>query len=313
MTALSKVKEFPQDSDLHPGEYLNTRILIPNGISQTAAAQMLGVSRQTLNQLVRKKRPISQELAMRISEHFGRTATFYLQLQQNYDQRHGLAGSKKEVPEDFTRKVEREWAVRGFRPLVDHEMRDGHKAGILGIDNFSIESVQPVSYDIRLGEQAMVSEGMQGSEINLKEQDLVIAPNETAMVVSFEEFRLPPFLFGKLGAISDLTSEGILTLHGHQVDPGFSGRLYVRLNNVGKRPVALEFGQPFISVVIWHLSVPPERGYEGDNIDRGEFSSSEQDATIPELQKGLDLLSSLSQRELKTLIKMARAIQDIDE
>ncbi len=70
---------------VHPGYFLHTRFLEPLGITQLALAQALGVSRRRVNELVRGKRGITPDTALRLAAHFGNEPEFWLQLQLAWD------------------------------------------------------------------------------------------------------------------------------------------------------------------------------------------------------------------------------------
>jgi len=55
------------------------------GLTISAFAKALGVSRQTVNELLRERRSVSPEMAIRLSRLFGNTAEFWLNAQQAVD------------------------------------------------------------------------------------------------------------------------------------------------------------------------------------------------------------------------------------
>ena len=69
----------------HPGEFLREDYLPEFGLSIAAAAKRLGVSPQTVNELVRERRAVSPSMALRLGRLFGTTAQFWLNLQRNVD------------------------------------------------------------------------------------------------------------------------------------------------------------------------------------------------------------------------------------
>jgi addiction module HigA family antidote len=69
----------------HPGLSVKQDCLEPLGLSVTRAAQVLGVTRQTLNALVHGRRGISPEMAIRLDKAFGGGADTWLRLQAAYD------------------------------------------------------------------------------------------------------------------------------------------------------------------------------------------------------------------------------------
>lgn len=70
---------------VHPGEILNEEFLKPLGISQNQLGKDLGVSPRRINEIVRAKRSITADTAMRLARYFGTTASFWLGLQMDYD------------------------------------------------------------------------------------------------------------------------------------------------------------------------------------------------------------------------------------
>ncbi|MCK4623084.1 MAG: HigA family addiction module antidote protein [Desulfuromonadales bacterium] len=69
----------------HPGEVLRELCLEPLGVSVTAAAQSLGVSRKTLSEMLNGKSGISPEMAIRLSIAFDTTPESWLTQQMHYD------------------------------------------------------------------------------------------------------------------------------------------------------------------------------------------------------------------------------------
>jgi addiction module HigA family antidote len=72
-------------SPSHPGDLLKRRVLPAAHLSVTEAARKLGITRQTLNNLVNRKSGVSAEIAVRLSLAFGSTPEFWLAMQANYD------------------------------------------------------------------------------------------------------------------------------------------------------------------------------------------------------------------------------------
>ena len=63
----------PMRNPPHPGRSIRTACLEPVGLSVTAGAEVLGVSRQTLNNVISGKTGISPEMAIRLTKAFGST------------------------------------------------------------------------------------------------------------------------------------------------------------------------------------------------------------------------------------------------
>jgi addiction module HigA family antidote len=75
----------PMKNPPHPGRIVREECLHPLGLSVTTGAKVLGVSRQTLNNLVNEKAGISPEMAIRLAKAFGGTPQAWVRMQSNYD------------------------------------------------------------------------------------------------------------------------------------------------------------------------------------------------------------------------------------
>ena len=83
----------------HPGEMLNEEFIKPLKLTQTAVAQMLGISFPRLNEIIKGHRGVSTDTALRLEKLFGMDATFWLNLQRDWDlwhERHGEGAKDRE-------------------------------------------------------------------------------------------------------------------------------------------------------------------------------------------------------------------------
>jgi len=69
----------------HPGKHVRINCLDASNLSVTAAAKALGVTRQTLNNLVNEKSSISPEMAVRFEKIGWSTCDHWMRLQMNFD------------------------------------------------------------------------------------------------------------------------------------------------------------------------------------------------------------------------------------
>ena len=83
----------------HPGEFIASVYLEPNGISGRELASKLGVSPSTLNRILTGRSSVSPEMALRLSKCLGRSPESWLAMQHSHD----LWQAKKNVD---LRKVE---------------------------------------------------------------------------------------------------------------------------------------------------------------------------------------------------------------
>ncbi len=74
----------------HPGEMLLEEFIKPLGVTQTALAFRLGVSFPRLNEIIRGKRSVTPDTALRFERVLGMSAEFWLGLQQDWDLWHAM-------------------------------------------------------------------------------------------------------------------------------------------------------------------------------------------------------------------------------
>ena len=72
---------------IHPGEILREEFLVPLGMTAHALALALKVPSTCINDIVRERRAITPETALRLARYFGTSAQFWLNLQIGYDLR----------------------------------------------------------------------------------------------------------------------------------------------------------------------------------------------------------------------------------
>lgn len=70
---------------VHPGIVLSEEFLKPLGISQVELAKRMETPTQRINEIVRGKRGVTPETAWLLSQAFGTSPTFWMNLQMNHD------------------------------------------------------------------------------------------------------------------------------------------------------------------------------------------------------------------------------------
>ena len=81
---------------VHPGEILREDFLPEYGLTVTALAEAVGVSRQSVNELLRERRAVSPAMALRLGKLFGTSPEFWINLQRNGDRWDAARGMKGE-------------------------------------------------------------------------------------------------------------------------------------------------------------------------------------------------------------------------
>ena len=86
---------------IHPGEILREEFLVPLGMSAHALALELKVPAPRINDIVRERRAITPDTALRLARYFGTTPQFWLNLQTSYD----LKNAERETGSKIEREV----------------------------------------------------------------------------------------------------------------------------------------------------------------------------------------------------------------
>lgn len=148
--------------------------------------------------------------------------------------------------------------------------------GVIGIDPFDIESVQPASVDLHLGDDLCevvpdfrISEDidpMEGGRLMPIPGDdwmWTLEPSHFALGFTLETIRIPDWCLGTLSGKSSLARLG-LQVHatGGLIDPGFSGQVVLELSNVNHRAgIILRTGMAIAQITFQRLDGPAERPY----------------------------------------------------
>ena len=83
--------------NIHPGEILREEFLKPMGISVYRLAKEIRLSRSRLNDIVREKRAISADTAVRLGRYFGTTPQFWMNMQASYELRQAENALGREI------------------------------------------------------------------------------------------------------------------------------------------------------------------------------------------------------------------------
>ncbi len=87
--------------NIHPGEVLLEEFLKPLKISQYRLAKDLNIPQTRVSQIVKGKRSITADTALRLNKYFGVSAKFWLGLQTDYDLEesvHNLENELEQIP-----------------------------------------------------------------------------------------------------------------------------------------------------------------------------------------------------------------------
>jgi antitoxin HigA-1 len=87
---------------VHPGDILLHDFMQPLKLSSYKLAKELGVTAPTVNEIVRRRRAVTAEMALRFSRYFGTTAQLWQNLQSQYD----LEIANRKIGKQLERKIQ---------------------------------------------------------------------------------------------------------------------------------------------------------------------------------------------------------------
>ncbi len=83
--------------NIHPGEVLEEEFLKPMGITAYKLSQAIGVPQTRTSQIIKGRRRITADTALRLSKYFGTSTKFWLGLQNDFDIEEEKQNIKKEL------------------------------------------------------------------------------------------------------------------------------------------------------------------------------------------------------------------------
>jgi dCTP deaminase len=162
---------------------------------------------------------------------------------------------------------------RTIRRLVDD--------GVIGIDPFDEELLQPSSVDVRVDRFFRVFQNSRYPFIDVKEpmddltelveaddtEPFILHPGEFVLGSTLERITLPDDLVARLEGKSSLGRLGLL-IHSTAgfIDPGWDGHVTLELSNVANLPITIYVGMKIGQLSFVQLSEPAERPYGAAGI-----------------------------------------------
>lgn len=163
--------------------------------------------------------------------------------------------------------------------LVDTQIKAAIESGEIILENFSENSLQPASYDMRIGEEGFTSDSKVVT--NIKEKGvLVLKRGDFGVVSTHEIIELPSDYTARIGLRSYFSRKGLVATTGPQIDPGYRGKLFIGLINLSPSDLALTYKQPFCTIELHKLEEPASNPYDGPYQDQLELTDKEIDPLI---------------------------------
>ena len=205
--------------------------------------------------------------------------------------------------------------------LTDGEIKEAIKNKEIEIDPLNEEySLQPASYDMRLGKRAIITksvslEELKGKvqkeevkEVNVeKEESITIPGGAFALVSTLERVRLGDYFAGHIGMRTYYTRKGLVILSGLQIDPKWDGVLVLGLANLSPRSITLDYGDPLCSIEIHRLNRAADKNYSG------LYMAEQREGRIPSADKDyLRTIETMSVSDLTSaLIDLSRNVGEL--
>jgi dCTP deaminase len=146
------------------------------------------------------------------------------------------------------------------------------------VNPYDPELVNPASLDVRLGDNLLI-EDKQTPELQpfsiagyTKEEPFMLQPHEFVLAETLERFDIPNVVAGQLALKSSRAREGIEHLMAGYVDPGYTGRLTLELQNARSlHPVPLWPGMRIGQIVFHKMSLLPNKDYSVTGRYQGDL------------------------------------------
>ena len=157
--------------------------------------------------------------------------------------------------------------------LVDWQLRLYLKLGLLKIDNYKDEAIQPNSLDVHLNKYYAIQLN-DGNFEELIAEEFVLKPGDFVLATTQEYFRFGPTLHGVLQGKSSWARVGLYVESAGLFDSGFEGEAVVELTNQGKAPLILRNGQP-IAQMVFQRNLPVLKSYKVKGHYQGQRGATQ--------------------------------------
>lgn len=226
MSAGGRSKERTDDDAgrLTPGAHLRAEIE-RLGLDQVAVSKATGVSRQSVNNIINGRQPISRAMAGKLGRLTGRSSDYWL---SEFFSAGGKARPTKDV------------RIVGAGVLVNHQIVRAINDGIIGLTPFIASNVRAAAIDFTLA------------------KELTLAPGASASARTKERIELPRDYLGRIGIVGPLARLGIVATHAFQIEPGFQGHVEFSLFNAGHTSRRLRASEPVVGLEIIRLGAAPD-------------------------------------------------------
>lgn len=217
-----------------PGAHLRAE-LRRLGLDQVTVSKATGVSRQSVNNIINGRQPISRAMAGKLGRLTGRGSDYWLS-------------------ESFGDRPRAEPAASAG-PLVNHQIARAVRKGVIAIEPFVTGHLRLASIDLTLGGEIVSG----GECIDLSRRKVLnLGPGRAVHATTAEVVELPYDYLGRFGAVARLTAGSVILSGDLHVEPGFRGRVGFVLFNAGPAAFPLRPGDRIGTLEILALASAAE-------------------------------------------------------
>lgn len=227
---------------LAPGAHLRAEIQ-RIGLDQVAVSKATGVSRQSVNNIINGRQAISRAMAGKLGRLTGQSSDYWL---------------REWFPKKGVRRGAGMPAIRvvGAGILVNHQILQAVKDGIVGIAPFAAQNLRSASIDLTLNDTLLTAEG---DRVSIGQgRSFVLEPKASIKATTKERIELPRDYLGRLGGTARLAGHGILVCNALQIEPGVKGCVDFCLFNAGASSFRLRYLDAVLSLEISRLAATPD-------------------------------------------------------
>ncbi len=182
--------------------------------------------------------------------------------------------------------------------LTDEKIQKAIEDGGIIIDPFDPKQLQPATYDMRVGTEAVTTSSKELRRLDQK-GFITFQPGDFGFLITMEKIGLNPNHAARFGLRGGLARKGLSATTGPQIDPGYHGRLILGISNLTPNPVTLSYGEDLVSVEFHELPSPAQHPYDGpfqgvEHLRPEEISivTEKKGMLLSEMQETLSSLSA---------------------
>lgn len=149
------------------------------------------------------------------------------------------------------------------------------------ITPYTLESIQPASYDLHLDNnllvpisQGTVKRDQEEKYEKVSKEGFVLPSGVMVLATTTEWVNIPDDIYAKVEGISSVGRLGLIIHAAGVIDPGFRGNITLELMNVSGRPIDLSDFDRIAQIIFAEMKEPANQPYEGKYQDQQDVTGS---------------------------------------